>query len=451
MPRWAAERDHRGIEDDDFPPFPRLPYVRMRWGRQWRHGRGPLRRSTEDRLVGGVAGAISRRFCIDPAIVRAVFVLLGLSSFGVAAYVLAWLFVPAEGEETNIASRALNDLRGIAMAVAFVPLLIIGLLVASALGVSWLGSLSWSLIISAAGLVLIWRNASDPEKALLHRAAAPLADLVTPGSRSRFVLWVRLGLALALLAGGLDALFAGHRAAVGAGPLLGLLLVIGTIVVLFGPWWLRLARDLVSERQARARAEERADMASRVHDSVLQTLALIQRQADNPQQVTQLARAQERELRSWLYEDQPLGSTNEQDLTFSAGVARIQREVEEAHGVAIEAVVVGDCPLDDQLRGLLAAGKEATVNAAKWSGDPVISVYAEVEGSGVSLFVRDRGAGFDPDKVPSDRKGIAESVCGRMSRVGGSATVRSAPGEGTEVTLKISDRARGNRSHATPR
>ena len=191
-------------------------------------------------------------------------------------------------------------------------------------------------------------------------------------------------------------------------------------------------------------------MASRVHDSVLQTLALIQRQADHPQQVVQLARAQERELRSWLFDGRPLGSANEEDLTFVAGVHRIQQEVEATHGTTVDAVVVGDCPLDDALRGLLAAGKEATVNAAKWSGAPVVSLYAEVEASGVSMFVRDRGAGFDPAQVPEDRRGIAESVRGRMARLGGAATVRSVPGEGTEVALTMPTERTGRRPHTAP-
>ncbi|MGO9196134.1 MAG: PspC domain-containing protein [Acidimicrobiales bacterium] len=445
MPTWPPERDHRGIEDHQKPY-----YYRVRHGRRWHPTRGPLRRSADDRMVAGVCGAISRRLGVDVTIVRVVFVLVALSSFGVAAYVLAWLFIPLEGDHTNIASRALNDLRGIAMAIAFVPLLVIGLLVASALGASWLTSLSWSVIISAAGLVLVWRNADDAEKALLHRIAAPLADLVTPGSRSRQVLGIRLLLGALLLSGGLALLLVGHKTSAGFKPLGGLLLVIGAIVVVFGPWWLRLARDLVAERQARARAEERADMASRVHDSVLQTLALIQKQADHPQQVVQLARAQERELRSWLFEGQPLGSTNEQDLTFGAGVQRIQHEVEASHGTTVDVVVVGDCPLDEQLRGMLAAGKEATVNAAKWSGAPVVSLYAEIEASGVSMFVRDRGVGFDPDQVPADRKGITESVQARMARLGGSATIRSAPGEGTEVALSLPLARGGHRPHAAP-
>ena len=220
-------------------------------------------------------------------------------------------------------------------------------------------------------------------------------------------------------------------------PLAGVALVIAGIAVMLGPWWLGIARDLVAERRARIRAEERADMAARVHDSVLQTLAMIQRRADQPQQVIQLARAQERELRAWLFDGRAPGSIDGEDMTFAGGVRLIQQEVEAQHGIAVEAVTVGDCELDDDLAAMLAAAKEATVNAAKWSGAKVVSLFAEVEPTEVSLFVRDRGRGFDPAAVPGDRKGLAESVRARMARHGGSAAVRSSQGEGTEVSLTM--------------
>ena len=219
-------------------------------------------------------------------------------------------------------------------------------------------------------------------------------------------------------------------------PLGGVLLVIAGIVLLLGPWWLRIARDLVLERQAKVRAEERADISARVHDSVLQTLALIQRRADDPQKVVWLARMQERELRSWLFEGRAPGEADS-DMTFAAGVRQIQQDVEARYGVPVEAVTVGDCELDENLNALLAAAREATVNAAKWSGAGVISLFAEVEPDSVSLVVRDRGKGFDPASVPADRKGLAESVHGRMARRGGTADVVSAEGEGTKVTLRM--------------
>jgi signal transduction histidine kinase len=256
-----------------------------------------------------------------------------------------------------------------------------------------------------------------------------------PGAKER--LWLRVLFTVVLLAGGLSTLLSGHHHADLLPPLGGLLLILAGTAVAFGPWWMRVARDLVAERQARIRAEERADMAARVHDSVLQTLALIQRRATEPQQVIQLARSQERELRAWLFDDQAPGTIKGEGVTLSAGIRKIQQDVESQHRIAVDAVTVADCELDEDLEATLAAAREATVNAAKWSGSDTVSLFAEVEPESVSIFVRDRGRGFDPDAVSADRKGLAESIRARMARRGGTATIRSAPGEGTEVTLTM--------------
>jgi signal transduction histidine kinase/phage shock protein PspC (stress-responsive transcriptional regulator) len=405
-------------------------------------GTGPLRRQREDRLAGGVAAGLAARMGWDVTIVRSVFVLAALASgFGAAPYVVGWLLLPRVGESTNIASKAVTDRRGIALAAGLGSLLIVILLIGSVLGVSWVG-FTWPLIISVAGIVLIWRNAPPDEQAVLRRLAEPLLGLAGGGTRRRPVL--RAAIAALLLIIGVVLVLHGHPSHAVAGSLTGVTLVVAAIVVILGPWWLRIARDLVVERQARARAEERADMAARVHDSVLQTLALIQRRANEPQHVIQLARAQERELRSWLFDGRAPGELGDLGLTLAAGVRLIQEEVEAQHGVAVEAIVVGDCELDDDLRALLAAAREATVNAVKWSGADVVSLFAEVEPAEVSLFVRDRGRGFDPEAVPDDRKGLAESVHARMTRRGGSAVVRTVQGEGTEVSLTM-PRAAGER------
>jgi signal transduction histidine kinase len=356
-------------------------------------------------------------------------------------YVVAWLMVPAVGAESSIASKARTDRRGIALAVGLVSLLIIVLPLVAALHLGWPGNFAGAALISVAGLVLIWRNAPDDEQAVMRRLGEPLLGL-TKGHRRRGLL-LRILIALILLGTGLGLLNSANESVKLLRPLAGVALVISAIAVVLGPWWLRIARDLVVERAARIRAEERADVASRVHDSVLQTLALIQRRADQPQQVIQLARAQERELRSWLFDGRAPGSIDG-DATFADGVRLIQQEVEAQHGIAVEAVIVGDCELNDDLAALLAAAKEATVNAAKWSDASVVSLFAEVEPTEVSLFVRDRGKGFDPETVPGDRKGLAESVRARMARHGGSATIRSTQGEGTEVSLTM-PRAAGER------
>jgi signal transduction histidine kinase len=209
------------------------------------------------------------------------------------------------------------------------------------------------------------------------------------GSRSRRSLLVRVVTGLALLGGGVALLMIGHLHRASLDPLGGVALMIGAIVVIFGPWWLRLTRDLVSERQARIRAEERAEVAAGVHDSVLQTLALIQRSATEPDKVVQLARTQERDLRSWLFEGRPpgwIGVDGAESLV--AAVEQLAHEVETAHGVAVDVVAVGDCPLDGDLRAMLAAGREAMVNSAKWSGAPTISLFTEVDRKHVSMFVR---------------------------------------------------------------
>ncbi len=398
---------------------------------------GPLRRPQEGRLIGGVAAGLAERTGLDLSLVRAVLVVAALvtSGFVAAAYVIAWLLIPAQDADSNIATRALADKRGIALATALASVLVVALIIASALNASWVASFGAPLIVCVAGLVLISRNADADEREHL-REFADAASRPSSGRRSRRLL--RVAVAVVLLLGGVAALLSDHKINVELLlPLGGIALLLAGMALAFGPWWLRIARDLVEERQARIRAEERADMASRVHDSVLQTLALIQRRAADPHQVTQLARAQERELRAWLFDGRAPGSLDGQAATVADAVRLIQQEVEAQHGISVEAVTVGDCALDEELSALLAAGKEATVNAAKWSGADLVSVFAEVEPDAVSLFVRDRGRGFDPDAVPDDRKGLAESVRARVSRRGGSVTIRSTPGEGTEVSLMM--------------
>ena len=210
--------------------------------------------------------------------------------------------------------------------------------------------------------------------------------------------------------------------------------IVAGLALITGPFWLRMGRDLTQERRERIRSEERADVAAHLHDSVLQTLALIQRNADDPRAVVTMARRQERELRSWLYEHTDVMPGPD---TLVAAVTRVAEAVEADHGVTFDVVAVGDCPLDDRLTAMVAAAREAMVNAARWSGAGSVSVYSEVAPDEVKVFVRDWGAGFDPAAVPADRHGVRESITGRMARHGGEAVVRTAPGEGTEVQLRV--------------
>jgi signal transduction histidine kinase len=403
-----------------------------------RRGNGcPLRRDPDDRLAGGVAAGVAAWRGFSVTIVRIVFVLIALVSGGwfVPVYVAGWLLLPAAGADGSIGSRARTDAQGIRLAIGLASLLTLVLLALTAFNGGWFVGWAWPQVFSLSGLVLIWRNAPPEEQETLRRLIEPLETAAGPGTGSRWSA-LRLVLASALLIGGVGWLFSAHMSVALLRPLGGVVLVIAAIVLFLGPWWLRIARDAVLERQARVRLEERADIAARVHDSVLQTLALIQRRADDPQKVVQLARLQERELRSWLFEDRDPKEADA-ELTFAGGVRQIQQDVESRYGVPVEVVTVGDCELDDNLSALVAAAREATVNAAKWSGASVISLFAEVEPGEASIVVRDKGNGFDPEAVPADRKGLAESIHGRMTRRGGTASVTSAPGEGTKVTLKM--------------
>jgi signal transduction histidine kinase len=158
--------------------------------------------------------------------------------------------------------------------------------------------------------------------------------------------------------------------------------------------------------------------------------------------VVRLARAQERELRAWLFEGRSPGVIGDEATMLGEGVSLLQRQVEADHGIAVQVVVVGDCELDEAQRALLDAAREATVNAAKWSGADQVSVFAEVEPDTVQIYVRDRGQGFDRAAVPGDRQGIAQSIEARVARFGGDAVIRSAPGEGAEVQLRMPRRER---------
>jgi two-component sensor histidine kinase len=276
----------------------------------------------------------------------------------------------------------------------------------------------------------VWREADDAQRSRLANLSSRTAEFAT----------VREPFGLVRIAGGLLLLLAGFAAFVGQeadwiavwNGVRAAAIVLAGVLLIFGPWWWRLVHELTDERRERIRSQERVEVATHVHDSVLHTLALIQRSAGDSREVTRLARGQERELRRWLYRSEDAGAAN-----LRAALELIAAEVEDAHGVTVEIIVVGDCGIDERLGALVAATREALVNAAKHADVAQISLYAEVEDDGVSVFVRDRGRGFDPGAVPMDRYGLAESVVGRMRRAGGTAAVRSSPGAGTEVQLHL--------------
>jgi signal transduction histidine kinase len=268
------------------------------------------------------------------------------------------------------------------------------------------------------GVALIWRQADDASRARWRLDGR--GPLVVVGGAVLVVVGITGFLATR-----------GELQQAREGLLSTVAVVVG-LAVLSGPWWFRMAADLRDERRERIRVQERAELAAHVHDSVLQTLALI-RKADDLREVSRLARSQERELRTWLYA--PAGPDGEG--TLSAALEQAAAEVEEDHGLAVEVVVVGDCPTSPRITALVAAAREALVNAAKHAGVDTVQVYAEVGGERVEVFVKDRGSGFDPAAVPEDRYGLAQSVVGRMERHGGRAVVRTAPGEGTDVRLEV--------------
>jgi signal transduction histidine kinase len=256
-------------------------------------------------------------------------------------------------------------------------------------------------------------------------------------------LFVAAGISLVILGGFATLAALGDLNSIGRSAAGAAVLVAGAIL-LFGPWTARLARNLTDERRQRIRSEERTEMAAHLHDGVLQTLALIQKRAGDDKAVRSLARRQERELRSWLYGGARGPGGVPRDDWGQAGtttVARLLRQelddLEDHYAVRFDAVLVGDAPLDDNGKALVAAGREAALNAARHAGVDTVDVYLEVEPDRISLFVRDRGSGFDPAAVPADRRGVADSISARVRRHGGSAEIRSAPGEGTEVELSV--------------
>ena len=351
-------------------------------------------RSSDERVIAGVCAGIAHTLGVDATLVRLVFALLALAGgAGILLYLGLWAW--AGGKRAWIA-----------------------VLLAVLAGVALLGALGLSdrsvagITLIAGGLALAWRQGGS------FRPDAPLSYG---------------GIALAAV-GAVILLSADDASSrlLAPGAVAGALLLIG------GPWVWRLALERDVERTARIRSEERSDVAARVHDSVLQTLALIQRHANDPRRVASLARRQERELRGWLYGDQPLG---DEAASLVASLEAAAGDVEELHGVRVELASAGDCPVDPSVNALVLAAREAMTNAAKFAGVEEIDVYAEVTDDAVSVFVRDRGAGFDRADVPADRRGLAESIEGRMERAGGRATIVASPGTGTEVELHLPRRA----------
>ncbi|MEN5074028.1 PspC domain-containing protein [Isoptericola cucumis] len=399
----------------------------------------PLRRPPQGRMLGGVAAGLAAHLGIPVLVVRVAFLLLVLAGgAGLVAYVFWWVTLPS-GDPRAAAAAAPNSLQRLAPRlrlqgpVSALPVrdimigatLIAGAFVLVAIRAGWDPGASWVLpvLVAVGGLALAWSQLDAAQRGRwVGRAGG--------GRRSTLVLRLVGGVVLVmvgvLMLVGQDAPIPVLLQAAAAS-----LAVLAGAALMLAPWWLRLMRELGDERAARAREAERADIAAHLHDSVLQTLALIRSRADDPEAVARMARAQERELREWLYTDR-----TEPGTSLAAELRALVAEVEDGRAVEVEVVVVGDCVPTEASSALLQASREALVNAVV-HGRPPVTVYLEVTDDAVEMFVRDRGDGFDMDDIATDRFGVRESILGRTRRRGGTADVTSRPGWGTEVRLRI--------------
>jgi len=392
-----------------------------------------LYRRRSARAVAGVAGGLADHLGVNVLWVRTAFaVLAALGGAGVVAYGLLWAFAPQEPSDTPPRPTSTKERQQAFGLIALGIGLALALGTASGTGSGWVGALGVALV----GAALVWREADDTRRRRWKDGArSGMAGMVLGGGGRTALLRVVAG-AMLVVSGIAIFLFRSFNLDQMQFALLSVLATLIGAAVLTVPFWLGLVRDLGEERAARIRTEERAEIAAHLHDSVLQTLALIQKHTETPREVLRLARGQERQLREWLYPSPKIGAAGEA-VVLSDAVARAAGEVEDAFAVKIDQVVVGDVQLDERFGALVQASREAMVNAAKHAGVQEFSVYAEVEPDLVTVFVRDRGKGFDPDAVSDDRHGLADSVRGRMERNGGEVRLRTSPGEGTEVQLHM--------------
>jgi signal transduction histidine kinase len=395
----------------------------------------PVRRLYRDpqrRVLAGVASGIAGHLNVPTLAVRIAFVaLLPFSGLGAVLYAAFWAVLPVT---PGVSRRTGRDRRQVIPFVA----LGVGILLLQQLA-GWGGSdaaLGWLIAVVALGAGLIWQLA-DPDRRRRLGGRAPWLGMVVDQTDRRgymvrlagggvFVVCGIIGIIVVLRPfrdGGFTAIFNG---------LLFALIALAGVALVVGPLLWRTFSQLRAEREGRIREQERAEVAAMIHDQVLHTLALIQRNATDARAVLRLARGQERSLRNWLYK--PAASPADR---FAAALEEAAAEVEDTYALAVESVVVGDREVNEQIRAVVAAAREAMVNAAKHAKVETISLYAEVEPTEVSVFVRDRGAGFEMSTVEPDRHGVRGSIIGRMRRHGGRAEIRSAPGDGTEVRLTM--------------
>lgn len=395
-------------------------------------------------VVGGVAAGLGEYLGIAPTKVRIVLGALCVVGFaGAIVYGLSWLFIPARPEGVapprdaeRVALGTDSELRAEQRTGR---MLVFAGIVAALLGgftvTANIFAVAVPLIVVALGAGLVWREL-DFAGAGDGDAERPLAAL----AGDRFAL-LRIAAGVALVVVGLAiAVFREIDVAQFGTALVVIVAALAGIALLTVPLWMRMLRTVEAERAAAVREKERANIASHLHDSVLQTLALIQKRADDPAQVTTLARRQERELRQWLFAAGER-SRNDPD-SVAAAVERIAEEIEDTYELQVSQVVVGgDAPLGENEAAAVAAARECLVNVAKHAGVDRADVFCEIypmdDEAALEIFVRDRGRGFLPEEVPEDRKGLALSVRERVENHGGTARVRSRLGSGTEVAIRV--------------
>lgn len=405
-----------------------------------------LYRSSDGRWLGGAARGLAGHLGLPVIWVRLVFVGLFMADgLGALLYAAFWFFVPlgVGGVDAQKAPPVTTETApdGRRRLVTRRPDKgqIVALLLMVVVAMVFVGNVNlsngaraylWPTVLVAAGVALVWRQADNARR----------ARWMEVGRRRRTVTLLRAVAGVLLVTAGASGIFVLRGSGSHLGSVLqAALAVLVGIALLAGPYLVRMTQDLSEERLMRIRAQERAEVAAHVHDSVLHTLTLIQRNADNAGEVRRLARAQERDLRAWLHKPEGNGKDEDDEpTTLAEAVKRNAAEVEDKHGVPLEVVVVGDCPLDERIGAQMQAAREAMVNAAKYGGEGgAVQVYAEVEGRMVFVSVRDRGPGFDLDAIPADRMGVRESIIGRMERNGGTARLRAVPDGGTEVELEM--------------
>ena len=381
-------------------------------------------------ILGGVCSGLAGHLRLPVLVLRIAFVVLGAFELvGGFIYAALWLLLPLARDErapgldaaSRTGMRAETREVGIDIgSVLALALLGLGLTwLFRSTGISWTGAGYWPLLVGSSGVALIWRQADDAT--------------LRPGRRRSLIRLLELAFGGCLV---LAAVVLGVTQVLGIAQWrsvvwVSMVAVVGVLGVSL-PWAFRTRTALTEAREQELLANARADVAAHLHDSVLQSLALIQRQADDPKAVATIARRQERELRSWLYGEAETEAGNLR-ATLTAAIA----EVEDEHAVPVDVVVVGDAEMTPQLDALVRAAREAVLNATKHSGADRIDVYAEVTPHLAEVFIRDRGVGFEVDTIGEDRMGIRRSIMDRMIRNGGTARVRSVPGDGTEVRLEM--------------